>query len=200
MVDIKLKPAEEYSDGELLYLLMTGTDGANFEARYDQGLYQKYCNGETEEFSETTKLEMKCLDMLLKLGYPYDELGTYLYKSLIAKMYMDLERLDEKEFIQKSKDLLVLYADPFSKPYFKISRLDRDLGVKKFHLYINNVLKKIDYSKTDPVLSFNIYDGLPEELSVSENAYAIATYMLGKRYVPHKAKMPYVKTLYNGDK
>ena len=203
MINIKLKPVEEYSDGELLYMLLAGIGDANFEARWDQGLYQKYLAGNTADFDEKTMLQMKALEMLLQLGYPEDHLGTYLYEALIANMSLKLQNLqkyDSESFVKESKKLLLEYADGFTKPYRLVAREERDMGVKTFHRYVNDAISKVDYNKADPALAFNIYDGLPNELSMSENAYAIATYMLGVREVKHQAKMPYIKSIYSDDK
>lgn len=200
MINIKLKPAEEYSDGELLYMLLSGIDSANFEARYDQGLFKKYLEGDIEGLDEKTIMEMRALKVLFSLGYPEDHMGTYLYKALIARMCLDLQRIDEENLVKKSKDILLEYSDAFSNPYHVVARDERDIGIKSFHRYVNDAISNIDYSKADPILAFDIYDGLPNELSISENAYVIATYMLGIREVKQQVKMPYIKAIYSDDK
>ena len=197
MINIELKPAADYSDGELLYMLLTGIDDANFEARWDQGLYQKYLAGDIENFDEKTMLEMKTLELLLRLGYPENHMGTYLYKALIAHMCLRLMNIDSDNFVKESKEVLLEYADAFSTPYHTVARNERDLGIKSFHRYVNDAISKVDYSKTDSKLAFDIYDGLPDELSISENAYAIATHMLGMRETKHSVKMPYIKSIYS---
>ena len=63
-----------------------------YEERRD---YEKYKSGSLDELSEDRLVQMEVLDVLEKLSFPMDKMGTYLYKDMIVKVMRYLNGVDD---------------------------------------------------------------------------------------------------------
>ena len=141
-----IKLRKDYSTEEKILMALLGISSALYEACRDHDNYQEYKKGKITNFSKETIQSMNLLDILQKLGYPMDELGTYLYKDLILEVY---KRLDKKD---NYKELLDELNNPFSSLYHYVAREEKELGIKPFHQCIEQAIeerkinnKQIDY-------------------------------------------------------
>lgn len=141
----------------------------------DYKLYQK----DPTDIRKGQGDSIEVLDLLAKLGYPMDLVGTYLYKDmiLIAKNYL-LDIQDDQ--VQKNQ-LLAQMQSPYSQFYFDIARNDLDIGIKTFHEYVNEAIENIQYNKADSILMQEIYPIKANEIPVGKNAFLLSQYLVNKQ-------------------
>ncbi|MEE3342576.1 MAG: hypothetical protein VZS44_00615 [Bacilli bacterium] len=173
-----IKESDKYSDIEKIVKMLDGTSFAIHEANRDKENFEKYKNGNTEELSEETIKDMRLLQLLQRLGYPMEELGTYLFKDVIAEVYNSIQDESGKKDIDKCRSIMVDLNNPFSNLYHYIAREWKELGIKSFHLFIKKATDKIDYNSIDKGLSKKIYGILPEDNNYGLHAFQIAAYAL----------------------
>lgn len=196
-----MKLENNYTDGQKLFLVLEGISYAVYCANLDKNELENYKKVLPEEMGLERKREMEVLILLEKLGYPMDELGTYLYKNLIVHVIKYLDKVSSKEQILNTKQLLVEMKDFFSSVYFGLARCDLEMGVKKFHYYIIEALDKIDFEKADKYLLYEIYSRFSSEMDYAEQAFILGSYMSGK-FEPvnvngEEFKLPKIKKLVN---
>lgn len=174
----------ENIDEKDLKTVLNGSSYATFCAKNDRELYREYKSGKTEELSELEVKEMQVLSVLENLGYPMDELGTYLYKEVIvyARDEIDGYNRRKEEDKEKAQDLLINLEDAYSNFYHIIARDDLEMGVKSFHIYIWRAVQEIDDSKIDKDLAEKIFGKNPVSLTYGAQAFKIASY-LSKKYM-----------------
>ena len=163
------------------------------EANQDKDNYIKYKIGKLGKVSSLVLNNMKILEVLEKLGFDMDELGTYLYKDLIEEVYQFLNKKPSEEEVNKLKLQL---SDAFSSIYYYIAREWKEIGVKPFHLYIEKAIENISYDSIDQDLAKKIYN---DELSdYGSRAFEIASYMSGyKKIEPILYNRPKINKLSN---
>lgn len=192
-----LKNNDEYSESEKLLKILHGTGLAIYTANKDRAKYAKVKSGEEQELSEDESKSMSVLSILDGLGYPMNELGTYLYKEVIKETHKALEGVTGKRRdMEKCRAILAQLSDGFSQFYRNIAREDLEMGVKSFHLYIQQAISKIDSNAMDLDLVFDIFGPNPGELDYGLQAFQIAAYMMGFR-VKKEIHPPIVKKLSN---
>ena len=160
-----IKRLVEFSELEKLNMIISGTDYAMFEAQLDKKLYEKSKKGELEEISETQERDLKILRILEGLGYPMDELGTYLYKDVIAEAYEKVKDVSRRKDMDKCRDLMASLNDAYSDFYRWIARDDKEMGVKSFHFYIGEAISKIDDNSINKELAIKVFGSNPEDLN-----------------------------------
>ena len=178
---------------------LQGTSFAMYEANIDKKNYINYKKGETKELSESVMKSMEILEILEKLGYSLDELGTFFYKDVIAEVYEKLKDVSSRNDMQKCRELMSELTDSFSSFYFYIAREWKEVGVKPFHLFIQQAISRIDDKAIDIELSKKIFGENPEESNYGLQAFQIAAYVANKySYEDVKDyKKPLVKKLSN---
>ncbi len=192
---LEVKEKVHYFDDADYFLNFTGWSDACWEAHDQLHAYLKYL-GEGEESLNSEELrKVKALELLEQLGYPMDKLGTYLYVTVIAELVKSLDATDKDHLISSGCALLKEVNDPFSLLYRQLARGNLDMGVKTFHEDINTAIASIDKTRVNGGLAYDIYNGLPGEICVSENAFILASYLTNKT-AKKEAKMPYIKTIY----
>ncbi len=175
-----LKRNEEYSQNEQFLMFLQGTSFATYLANQDIEKYAKFKAGEKQELSDNDSRSMNILSMLEGLGYPMDELGTYLYKWVIAEVCDSLEGVTGKRTdMDRCRDLLAQLNDGFSQIYRNVAVEYLEMGLKSFHLYIQQAIEKIDFEKADSNLSYQIFGANPTEQNYGLQAFQLATYTLG---------------------
>lgn len=164
--------------------VLNGSSYATFCAKNDRGIYREYKNGDIEKLTEEEIKEMQALSVLENLGYPMDELGTYLYKEVIvyARDEIDGYNRRKEEDKEKAKDLLINLEDAYSNLYHMIAREDLEMGIKSFHICIWRAVQEIDDSKIDRELAEKIFGKNPIPLTYGAQAFKIASY-LSKKYM-----------------
>lgn len=197
-----LKRNEEYSQDEKLLMVLHGSSFATYVANKDRDKYAKFKTGKKQELSDSDSRSMNVLSILNGLGYPMEELGTYLYKMVITEICDSLKGITgKKSDMEKCKNLLMQLNDGFSQFYHNVAREYLEMGVKSFHLYIQQAIEKINYKKVDLDLSYQIFGANPIEQSYGLQAFQLAAYTLGfcvkKEIHPPEVHPPIVKKLSN---
>lgn len=137
----------------------------------------RYKSGKISEITEIEQLKMETLDLLESLGYPMDELGTYLYKDVIMSIREQLDVVETREDVKKSASILEEAKSAFSQLYFNLARNERDIGVKEYHRILSRSLSKVDYKKASPELLYKVYGNFPFDMDYGENAFTLANYL-----------------------
>lgn len=195
-----IKRLVEFSELEKLNMIISGTDYAMFEAQLDKKLYEKSKKGELEEISETQERDLKILRILEGLGYPMDELGTYLYKDVIAEAYEKVKDVSRRKDMDKCRELMTSLNDAYSDFYRWIARDDKEMGVKSFHFYIEEAISKIDENSIDKELAVKIFGSNPEDLNYGLQAFQLACYASDCYSMEPDFKKPKVMGLSNSPK
>lgn len=195
-----IKRLVEFSELEKLNMIISGTDYAMFEAQLDKKLYEKSKKGELEEISETQERDLKILRILEGLGYPMDELGTYLYKDVIAEAYEKVKDVSRRKDMDKCRDLMASLNDAYSDFYRWIARDDKEMGVKSFHFYIEEAISKIDENSIDKELAVKVFGSNPEDLNYGLQAFQLACYASDRYSMEPDFKKPKVMGLSNSPK
>ncbi len=192
-----LKRKEEYSQNENILMISHGLSFAIYVANKDRDKYAKFKVGEEQELSDCDSKSMKVLSILDGLGYPMDELGTYLYKEVITEVCDSLKGITGKRAdMKKCKYLLAQLNNAFSQFYHHIAREYLEMGVKAFHLYIQQTIEKINYDAINLDLSYQIFGANPIEQNYGLQAFQLATYILGF-CIKKEVHPPIVKKLSN---
>lgn len=175
-----VKNVNQLSIEDRLNYVLSGVDFAYFVASKDAIHYNLYRNDRNSITDENTQLSMRILSLLDRLGYDMDELGTYLYKELIQKIIARIKNVNTFEEIQECKKYLLDLKNEYSDIYHSLAREELDIGVKSFHEYIKRAHEKIDYSLSDKKLLSEIYSRCGYNMNYGEQAFVLASYILGK--------------------
>ena len=136
--------------------------------------YTIYKSGSTENLTDEKLQEMQVLDSLFKLGFPKDDEGTFLYKSMIMKAIHHLDGYDDIGQEISEEELQNQMQQPFSQFYLDAARNDLDIGIKTFHAYICHALRNVDYACVEPKVLSDIYGNFSEEADYGKHAFVIA--------------------------
>lgn len=174
-----LKRNEDYSQNEKRLMIFHGASFAAYLANKDSDKYAKFKAGEEQELSDSDSRSMNVLSILERLGYPMEEFGTYLYKEIIIEICDSLKEIADQKFdMEKCEYLLSQLNNGFSQFYYNIAREYLEMGVKSFHLYIQQALEKINYEKEDLDLAYQIFGANPMEQNYGLQAFQLAAYTL----------------------
>lgn len=195
-----IKKLVDLTELEKLNMLIDGTSYAMFEAHLDKEAYEKSKKGELEEISEIQERDIKILRILEGLGYPMDELGTYLYKDVIAEAYEKVKDVSSRRDMDKCRELMASLNDAYSDFYRWIARDDKEIGVKSFHFYIGEAISKIDDNSIDKELAIKVFGSNPEDLNYGLQAFQLACYASDRYSMEPDFKKPKVMGLSNSPK
>ena len=145
--------------------------------RSEKDDYLSYKLGSLENVSEERLQEMEVIEVLEKLGFPLDSVGTYLFKDMIVKAMKELDGRDAFGREISPDELLQQMKSPFSQFYVDVARNDLDMGIKTFHSHMERTLEEVDYAKADATLLYEIYSNFSEETDYGEHAFIIAKHM-----------------------
>ena len=175
-----LKDINNMTDEEKLNSVLFGNCLAVYCANTDKKNYKQYKLGNISKLTNDELIDMKVLDLLYSLGYPNNELGTYLYKEVICELYRYInDNFDELTMVEYEyiiKDL----NNAYSQFYFNQARNILEMGVTSFHLYIQDTINKIDENKIDKELSKKVYGPNPVEFNYGIQALQLTGYLLNK--------------------
>ena len=185
---------------EYLECILNPESESKFYQSKDLVDYSKYKKGEpyydeniSPELKEEYEIDMKILSLLENLGYPMDELGTFLYKELIHELCREIKGMTKREDMKKCDDLISELGKPFSRIYHLVAREYLEIGIKSFHLNVESALDKIDSSKVDELLALRVYGSNPEQLDYGKQALLYAGYILGRYSKSYE--MPKIKRI-----
>ena len=191
--------AKSYSDEEITKMILHGSIEAYYEANIDKENYAKFKLGETDGFSNSVIRDMNLLNLLERLGYPMDELGTYLYKDMIAEIYALLPSESNRKDINRCRALMSELTDAYSQFYHNIARDWKEMGIKSFHLHIQRAIDRINDEIVDKELSKRMFGDNPSDLDYGLQAFQIAAYAQNKYSYDNtqQYKKPLVRKLSN---
>lgn len=195
-----IKRLVDLTELEKFNMLIDGTSYAMFEAHLDKEAYEKSKKGELEEISEIQERDIKILRILEGLGYPMDELGTYLYKDVIAEAYEKVKDVSSRRDMDKCRELMASLNDAYSDFYRWIARDDKEMGVKSFHFYIGEAISKIDDNSINKELAIKVFGSNPEDLNYGLQAFQLACYASDRYSMEPDFKKPKVMGLSNSPK
>lgn len=175
-------------------LFLQGLDYALAFSYQDYKDYQLYKEFKLEKMSELRELEMKTLEILDQLGFPMDEVGTYLYKNMVVRVAEEMKNINTRTQIRNSVDMLLQMKQPYSQFYLDVARNDLDIGIKTFHAYVQKALEKVDENKENESLIYQIYGNIENNIDYGEQAFILGSYIAGK-YESTKKNKSVVKEL-----
>ena len=188
---------------------MLGTSFALFCAKRDKEYFEKYKEGSLGDMvvkkgtlevkKEDILPSMRTLELLEKLGYPMDELGTYLYKEVIVDVYNDIKDLGKRDDDEKYKAIIAGLQNALSGTYRYIAKEYLEMSTKAFHLYIQKAIILVDFEKSDKELLKKIYGFEPEEIDYGLQAFQLAAFLCGKFSYDkiEECTMPKIKKISN---
>lgn len=189
LLNIKELPEEKQK-----VLFLQGLDYAVAFSYQDAVDYKLYQESKLEKVTELKELEMKTLELLEQLGFPMEEVGTYLYKNMIVKVAEEMKNINTRTQIRNSLDLLLQMKQPYSQFYLDVAKNDLDMGIKTFHGYVNKALEKVDKTKQDKNLYLKVFGDVENDIDYGEQAFILGSYIAGK-YEFTKNNKPAVKKL-----
>ncbi len=186
---------DKFSKEQNKKMVLSGSSFAMFCANKSKEDYAKYLAGEKEDFSDDKLRDMRILNLLARLRFNLDELGTYLYKDLIVEVYEKIKDVSNRKDMDKCRALMSDLSDAYSSIYHYVARECNEIGVKSFHLYIQKAIEKIDEEKVDLELALKVYGQNPEEQNYGAEAFRLAAYAAEK--YAYNYQKPKVKKLSN---
>ena len=151
---------------------------ANLMAKTDRKCYKDYKKGEYDNIPNEKLPDMIVLSGLEALGYPMDELGTYLYKTVVLGACSEMKDIDLKDMVAMNNLILELNVRT-SEFYHNLARNELEMGVKTFHSYIIKAVESINADKINAELESKIF-GDTKPASYGTQAFKIALYLNGK--------------------
>lgn len=186
-----------------------GTSFALYSAKKDKEYLEKYQDGTLEDIvvkkgdlvvrKEDIMPSIKALELLQKLGYPMNELGTYLYKELIVYIAKEIQDLGKRDDDDKYKAIILGLQNALSGSYHFVARERLDMSVKAFHLYIQKAILLIKKEKADKDLIKRIYGNNTAEIDYGFQAFQLAAFLCGKYSYDmiEEAEVPKIKKVSN---
>ena len=170
-----LKAMQKQELGGFCANLWNGVNFASKLANMDKDYYEAY-KDDRDSVPDAKLVDMQILNCLESLGYPMDELGTYLYKNVVLSTYSEVVDNDVRNDKSLADSLLLKLNYRLSNFYHELARNDLDMGVKTFHQYILIAMSKIDSDNIDKSLEKKIY-GDTKPASYGTMAFKIALYL-----------------------
>lgn len=156
---------------EDLIKVLDGTSFAKTIAKKDKEKYEQYKAGTYKSDVESDYGDIYILALLEGMGFPMDNLGTYLYKELIMEVK---EQLKEKEETIESYNEIYDDVNNFdSNLYLWVASDYLEMGRKTFMLYMKQAFDSIDTRKINKAISENLFAG------EAKPDYAYQTVQLG---------------------
>ena len=149
-------------------------------ARWDQAKdlerYRNYKKGELDKIDDR-ELDMRILSLLEELGYPIENIGTYLYKELISYIYEDVGKAIQTNI--DNKELMYELLEPYSGLYRGLASDYLEIGTKSFHKYVKEAIALRDSKTATEPLTLTI-EGLSDNyIDYGVQAMFLAAYIYG---------------------
>lgn len=184
---------DKLSKDKCLILVLNGLDYTMCGTFSEKKEYFDYKDGKLTNLSDKQKQEMNILTLLEEIGYPMEEIGTYFYKNMIVKVIEYLETLDNNN-INDYQKLILQLKNYYSQFYLEVAKNELGIGIKPFHSFVTKAVSKIDYTKADSTLLYQIYSNFSEDMDYGEQALVLGSFILGK-IEPKRPFNPMIKKL-----
>lgn len=172
-----IKNLEKVSFSENAEMIATGISYAMFEANLDKEMYEKHKNGELVDVSLTKQKNINILALLEGLGFPMDELGTYLYKDVISEVYDQVKDVSKRDDMPKCRELMTELNDAYSDFYRFLARDDKEMGLSSFHLCIEQAISKVNEKSINKELAVKVFGTNPEDTNYGLLSFQLACYV-----------------------
>lgn len=156
---------------------MWGMNDAQNGVSYDYHMYQRYKNDPTFTLTKEEAADMSILLVLEELGYPMEEIGTYLYKDVVVKATKKIGEFIANQDGQALYDLADALNDGFSPFYHDLARNDRDMALKSFHVAIEEAHAKKVETTSSQILAA-AYPTVNTELNYGQQAFLLGSYIV----------------------
>lgn len=124
------------------------------------------------------QINFDILSLLEKMGFLINKLGIYYYKDVIFKIIKQLYQIDEPLLEEYYNNVLKRnLVDPYSQFYFDLARNEYDIGIKTFHICIENSFNTLDQTKEAYQLLLEMINESEEEICYGQLAFKIAIYI-----------------------
>lgn len=164
-----IKQYDNESRQDITRLFVSGYIEFSSSVMSEKALYDKYKKKEAIISDPRMKIEMEVLELLEGLGFPMDEIGTYFYKDLIARIVAILVGdLADRPQIEAALE------DPYSQLYFDVARNELDIGIKSFKEFVSLAFAKIDITNADPELLDSVIARMEDAVSNNQLPLVIA--------------------------
>ena len=164
------KQLRQFNEDERISMLSYSAFYAKSEAKISKKQYEK----QIENSSMSQDVDIAIIQCLEKLGFPLDEMGTYLYKDVISNVIDSLVKNDDEVQRQQLTEQL---NHTYSQFYFDVAKNDNDMGVNTFHAYIQKALSKINPEKKDLELVNRLFSSNEEPIGYGEEAFVIGNFI-----------------------
>ena len=164
------KQLRQFNEEERRSMLSYSSLYANREANISKKQYEK----QIENCSMSQDIDTVIIQCLEKLGFPLDEMGTYIYKDVISNVIDSLIKSDDETQKQQLTEQL---NHTYSQFYFDVAKNDNDMGVNTFHAYIQKALAKINPEKKDLELVNQLFASSEKTLGYGEEAFVIGNFI-----------------------
>ena len=172
------KQLRQFNEEERISMLSCSAIYAKSEANISKKKYEK----RIENCSTSQDIDVIIIQCLEKLGFPLDEMGTYLYKDVISSVVDSLIKYDDDAQKQQLAEQL---NHTYSQFYFDVAKNDNDMGVNTFHAYIQKALSKINPEKKDLELVNRLFLSEENPVGYGEEAFVIGNF-IRNIFVPKK--------------
>ena len=115
--------------------------------------------------------KIQVLNLLDKLGFPMDEIGTYLYRDVIMASLKDIE------YKRSNDEILEGLNNFYSSTYQNIARDDYWIGITTLHSLIRRAIDKISDDNTDKLVISEIFSEDDVDSNYGIKAFMIASYL-----------------------
>lgn len=175
----------EYKDE--LKDFFNGTSFAKSIMKDDKEKFDKFKKGKLIFKYDYDYKNMYVLSLLENLGFPIDELGTYLYKEVIFEVGEQLSKLEESFSVEEYNNLFDSLNNFDSDLYLWVASDYLEMGKKTFLSFMKQSFDKIDDTKANEDISELLFGD--EE----QPDYAFQTVQLAKQtlaYDKYSKKSP----------
>lgn len=135
----------------------------------EKNLLLNYKENDTIHTDSYEKVQV--LNLLDKLGFPMDEIGTYLYKDVIMSALKDIE------YKRSNDDILKGLNNFYSSTYQNIARDEYWIGVTTFHSLVKRAIDKVSLDNTDKMVVSKIFSEDDLDVNYGVKAFMIASYL-----------------------
>lgn len=153
--------------------VLDGSSFAKMIAKVDKEKFEQFKAGTFVSDKDYDYRNMHILSLLESLGFPMDELGTYLYKELIMEVKNQLKKIEDQSSTESYKELYDNLNDFDSNLYLWVASDYLEMGRKSFMFYMKQAFDKIDRRKTKKAICESLFAG------EKQPNYAFQTIQLG---------------------
>lgn len=168
-------------------LINKGISYAMHVAYNESKLYETYKKEELTQEIDKCMLDINILVLLERLGFPMNQLGTYLYKDVIKEVVDLLEKKEDEA------TLISYLTNAYSSIYLWVSKDDKEMGLKSFHSLIIEAINQINTNIIDKKLVIDVFGFDNTELNYGLLAYKLGKYVNNVNIMTNKINVNNIK-------